>query len=219
MSQYVLLDFQLDSKAANSVLYFGNLSAFGVRVAENGVYLYERGWNARPQWWLPETIVLPADQLFRYHNSTLSTQNTSQYGPSLYHSPVVVKGLSIFSTREIVGLLPGDYNATFWWEVMAKKPGTQVNVSIVENPVLFNITPIFSTSTQVHYAITQAMGSSSALVPSYLQPPSTGPETLGNLTVPFQLVTPGEVSMVVYEQSARMSLVLFAIVLTQTSPA
>lgn len=217
MSQYVLLDFTLDSKAANSVLYFGNLSPFGVRVAAYGVYLYERDWKVGPQLWVPQTIVLPANHMVNLHNSSLSYSNTSQYGPSLYHPASGHKGNPLFSARQIVGLLPGDYKATFWWKIMAGQTGAQVSLSIAEYPALFNVSSTFNTSTQIHYGITQVIGSYSPLIPTFFQNGSKH-TTVGNTTVPFQLATPGNLSMTVYEQTANMSLVLFAVVLTQTSP-
>ncbi len=128
MSQYVVLDFQLDQASALAVLYFGNnLTGYGVVAADQGAILYERGWTSAPELWSPETTTLAARQ---------SSSNASVYTTKAYH-----------------GLPVGAFTATFWWTENTTASGGSVKVAVKEVPVAVDPEVKYQTSAAAKYAV------------------------------------------------------------------
>lgn len=220
MSQYVLLDFQGDRESALMVVYFGNLTPYGVRAAADGVYLYERGWTGPPTLWVPESFVIPAGSMTPYGNSVITSQNSSPYGPSLYRPPGGNVGSQILAIHGLGYLPPGEYVATFWWTVSAPTDGRQLNVSVKDTPLVFVPQPAYTNSEQVRYQITLTTSLPISLVPSsdLIVPTGSAPTVVGNFSLTFNWAPPGFVHFHVLERSDQMSLLVYALFLTQVAP-
>lgn len=128
MSQYVVLDFQLDPMTTLAVLYFGNnLTGYGVLAADDGAVLYERGWSAPPVLWIPEQVTLTARQ---------SATNASVYTTKTYHDLPV-----------------GEFAATFWWGDNESVGTGTLRVTVRNVPVVVEATLNYETATGAKYTL------------------------------------------------------------------
>lgn len=128
MSQYVVLDFQLDPTSTLAVLYFGNnLSGYGVLAADDGAVLYERGWTSAPELWVPEQTTLVARQ---------SATNSSVYNTKTYHDLPV-----------------GEFIATFWWGDNTSAVGGTIKVTVRTVPVVIDADLRYETAAAAKYSI------------------------------------------------------------------
>lgn len=128
MSRYVLLDYALDEEGAITVLYYGNnLTGYGVKAADGGAVLYERGWTEAPALWIPEAFALSARQ---------NTTNSSTY-----------------TTTRVSGVAIGVYVASFVWNANLSGVAGTLKVKVNEIPSSVAVSVRWASALQTHYNI------------------------------------------------------------------
>jgi hypothetical protein len=218
-SRFLAIDYWVDP--ANAVIFRGlaNLTGFGLYAAEDGAYLYQRGWTGLPSAWAPWASIWAGSQLTS-HNGSNSELYASSEGPSYYHSAGGIVGGSLWAGPRLLYLPPGNYSVTFDLELQDPTVGPHLKVQVVETPAYFDQSTLFTYSGYSYHMVTihpepvAAQPVVSAKVPNVAMPSLTGM----NLTLAFDWTTAGYVSFPGVELSTTMSVYLTSISVRENYP-
>jgi uncharacterized membrane protein len=218
-SQYLALDYWVDP--ANAVIYNGltNLSGFGLYAAEDGAYLYERGWTGPPDAWAPWEDSWAGSQLTTRNGST-SGLYASPEGWSYYHPAGNAVGGSLWAGPRLLYLPPGNYSATFNIELQDPAKNAHVKLQVVETPAYFQdyIVAAFSGYSFHNVTIRPENETPKSLVQSKLASAPVPTLTPMSVTLTFSWTSPGFVSFTGTELSTTMSMYLTSINLVENFP-
>jgi uncharacterized membrane protein len=143
-SNFVAIDYRVDPTAAFFYQYYlsetGALSEFGLYAAEDGAYLYERGWHEAPSFWMPWTTTLAGSQLTIFPGNKTSPAGGSILGTSLFHDqdPTGWKKGPIWAGPGMLYLPPGNYSVSFNLDLYDRNRGSQLLLQATAAPA--NIT-------------------------------------------------------------------------------
>lgn len=166
-SNFVVVDFSIDFSGAAILLYFANLSAFGLRAQLLGAELYERGWTGGPQLWSPSNYTAPGgDMITKF--SHVDTSVDSPLGPGLQAGPGLPFGTQIWTGPYYYELPAGEYQATLRIRVIAVEPGTQMRIDLAAHPILVQAVPFNHSPKGQDYTFSITTGASSVLQSAYV---------------------------------------------------
>ena len=215
-SNFVAIDYRVDPTAATFYRYYSNLSAFGLYAAEDGAYLYERGWQGAPSFWMPWTAALAGGQLTINHTiGSISPSYASPLGPSLYHKadPKAPAKAEIWTGPRLLYLPPGNYSVTFDLELNEQNKGPQLLLRALAAPAIVEDNVTFTTGQERFHTV--------KIVPGSGNPPPLGSYTVNatkinrwiqqNVTISFEWNSTGYVSFPGTYLSNMMSLYLVSI--------
>lgn len=217
-SQFVLTDYLVDAQAAVILQYFANLSPFGLYAAADGAYLYERNWASSPDYWIPWTTSWAGGALTPVTAST-SQQFASALGPSLYHPRGGTSGVNIWTGPDELYLPPGNYAATFDFEMIAPTPGKQLELRATATPAKVSDTLFAVNSLGSHHEISISHSTAKAVVLNQSTFNTTKilrSATLETVTLHFSWDSTGYVGFPGIELATDMSLYLVSIDVTQS---
>lgn len=218
-SNYVLIDYAVDPRDSVIIRNLSNLSSFGLFAAEDGAYLYERGWENRPPAYFDAwSTAMAGGTLHPTANNSISRQVVSSLGPSLYHPAGGKPNDQLWLGRPSVHVPPGRYQVTFSFEIYSPTKNTSVVFKVVEDPAKIVDKTFASNSLGSHHRIKivrtlthVTLGSSSyALYSPYLIEASA--------SITFNWNGTGFLNFPGYEMSNQMSMYLLSITLVQLSP-
>ncbi len=219
-SNFVAVDYRDDPTPATFYQYYSNLSPFRLYAAEDGAYLYERGWHGAPSFWIPWTLSLAGGQLTLNHTiASISPSYASPMGPSLYHNedPSGPKKAQIWTGPRILYLPPGNYDVTFNLELYAHAKGPQLLLRAVETPALVEDNVTFATGQEMYHTVKIIAGSGAFqnLANYTVDATQTSTWIQQNVTIPFEWNSTGYVSFPGTYLSNTLSLYLVSIQVVQ----
>jgi uncharacterized membrane protein len=218
-SNFIAVDYLADGPNAVILQHYTNLTGFGLLAADEGAYVYERGWRAAPSAWSPWTSEWPGSQLTTA-TGTLSDRFASPLGQSLYHHAGGLRGQPLWSGPGELYLPPGNYSVTFNLEVSAPMAGAQLSLRAVSDPALVQDHLVLNNPVEsYHRVIVKPSGLAPVLLGQrWVNTTSANPNpTQYNVTMPFKWDTTGYVNFPAVELSVTMSMYLVSIVVVQTS--
>ena len=224
-SDFVAIDYRVDPTAAVFYRYWSNLSAFGLYAAEDGAYLYERGWPSasNPNFWAPWSSALAGGQLTANQGSATNQYANSSLGPALYHgaSATSKNNSLIWSGPGMLYLPPGNYSVTFDLYLTAQDKGPQLKLQIRENPAWVNDSNLSLPGGERYHTVTIAPDRSATgiLNQSTVAVPGTELRTLIQryVTISFEWNSTGYVSFPGIELSQGLSVWLVSVQVLQQS--
>ncbi len=224
---YILIDYSDPSNLLSAtILYqYANLTAFGVRAAVNGIYLYERGWTGAPQLWAP--LTLSADLTSLAVGNAQWLPNGGPGGqPVLAHPAGLENGTTFWRSKQSVFpayLAPGIYRVTLEFDLHAQQVGPQLLVSMTDvYPVLtLGITNIaglnvsnFRDIFTVQRFVTSPIGAI-----TFSNPGPGAMNWTGNLTAQLAWTAPGALFTSGWIISPTLEAALYGIELTELNPS
>ncbi len=219
-SRYVAVDYAVDPLGSEILITDANLSNFGVRSAENGAVLLQRGWTAGPTLWLP-TVESLAGASLKPVNSTVSGRYSTGLGDTLFHSAGGQVGGRLWEGPSLIDLPLGVYKLTISYEVASSAAGPAVQFSVFASTARVVDTPLFSVSGETYYAA--SMGASSA--PSQTLASANASVTSAGTTYHLQTTTlnftvdrTSYLSFPATELSTAMSIYLVELAVQEASP-
>jgi uncharacterized membrane protein len=228
-SQYILVDFQIDSVPAQTLLQFANfpngLSAFGVEAAVAGAYLLARGWTGPPELWTPFDFTIPASALNALGSSSVRSSNVSGYSGAIYHGSGT-NGTQLWngppSLPSGFGLPPGQYSISFTIHGITNVTGGNLSVRVQLTPVVFVPVVLVSNSAGTHYDVmleAQTLERYNATYANITAPNASSRWT--NLSVSTTVDWPidAKLSFVAVLKSPHIASSIYGIVITQESAA
>ncbi len=135
LSDYVVLDYQVDARYAAILGADANLTGFGVLGSAGGGIVFERGWDAPPTVWTPEDLDIAGGDILGRTSVAASSYSTG-LGDSLYHAAGGSKGTVLWTGPRTPYLPTGTYSVTYDMELLAPTAGPQLNVSVLATPVV-----------------------------------------------------------------------------------
>jgi uncharacterized membrane protein len=133
-SQYVVLDFVIDSYSSQLMQYFGNYAGFGVVVASSGVVLLERGWHSPPlpQFWQGPSVVINAT------GSEVAALPRFANPPVLIYGPTRASNKSAFlAGPALIRPAPGEYRFSVLFSSSKAFTGTLFRLNLTATPFMF----------------------------------------------------------------------------------
>ena len=185
-SQFVLLDFSVSYFDSAFIVNYADLSGFGIRVEEDQIVLYERGWTGPPQIWVPVREEWCGGQLGTTDQSFIvpsTVPGCSGALRSVMNPPL--NSLLWYGPYDY-GLPPGEYAVTYWLSVMAQSTGGQIRIYTLSYPLRFAVTPSGPISEQHTYSfIMSSNGNNQTILnETVLQNPGPSPRELAqNVTL------------------------------------
>ena len=226
-SQYMLVDFQVDPTAAQILLKYANfsggLSAFGLKAAVAGTYLFERGWTGPPVMYTPFDETIQASDMIPEGHSSITGSNISAYPESIQSPPSPVGTQLWTGPLQLLsgyGLPPGDYTITFDYYAKPANSGSQVTVRVVETPITYVATPFVVTSSGTHYLVTQSVQTANrTTIGSYLVTTMNASGHWSNVSTTLSVQAPpnAKIGFNAVTDSSTVSTRLYSIVIQQTS--
>jgi uncharacterized membrane protein len=218
-SNYVAIDYAMDRPVPAFLQDLANLSGFGVRAADNGTYLFERGWTGAPTLWAPISNYWPGGELNALQGSYSTDYSVAGAG-TVYHPPGGTVGTQIWAGPRFLYLPPGNYTATFHLELRAPNPGKQLSLAIGRLPAVVTDS-VYLNEGDRHFhevSIGPAANMSSVLASSTVKTTnaSTNFQPV-NVSLSFSWPTVGYVSFPGTLLSATMSVYLVGVSVVQTS--
>jgi hypothetical protein len=181
-SQYLLMDYlagYLPQRSAIFLSQYTNFSRFGLRAADNGVYLYERGWSGKLSLWDPYSIDLPGKDF------SLSFKSQGGHPIETFRSP----NLDL--------LPPGRYAVSLVLNLTrmgSPPPGTHLYMSIgfAHHPLVEQPTGSYGSMTRYDWAYGPISYDRLLAESVYLSNSTTSPKSYTRVvTLQLNLVTPG----------------------------
>jgi uncharacterized membrane protein len=227
-SQYILVDFQVDPTDAQILLKYANftggLSAFGLKAAVAGAYLFERGWTEPPVMYVPFDQTIQVSDMIPEGPSTRTSSNISVYPGSIQTPPTAV-GTQIWTgplqLLSGYGLPPGNYTISFEYYVKATSPGSQVTVRVVQTPITYNATPNVVSPSGTHYLVTPyvVLGNRTTLASTVISvaTATTGRWANESRVLTIQASPNSKIGFIAVTDSSSVTTRLYEIVITQTS--
>jgi len=220
-SQFVAVDYQVDQLDSEVLIGVTDLNGFGVRAAEGGAVLLQRGWTAAPSPWEPYQQGIAGAGL-----KGVSANDSSRYatslGKSLFHPSGGQPGEKLWQGPNEVSLPLGNYSVRFELEIVAPQSGPQLRLSVTETPALVKDTPEFSIQGETYYAASVAPSSMPAiqLADQTISVASGSPSVQSVVsTLSFNLGQTGYLAFPAFEESSSMSVYLVDIQITEVAPS
>ncbi len=138
-SQYVLVDFEVDFGGAALLTARANLSGFGLEAADQGAYLYERGWTGPPTLWVPFEDTVNAAGGITPDEGVLEPAVPGQSGPYVLHTPSMGTG-RIWSGPSVETVPPGEYRISADLEVATNGTAPRGALTVLDAPLEINET-------------------------------------------------------------------------------
>lgn len=221
-STYVLIDYQVDSFGAYAMAYFANLSGFGLLAADQGAYLYERGWSAPPQLWVPYSATF-APSAMSSDVAAIDPALSTPSGPS--RAWVRASGtndlVTVWTGPFSMLVPPGNYTVSLWLKGTAKQAGSVIlSTKVLRSPV--SITAVASGQTskgqRFQVQIHAASGTPGFLTEYNLSLGKASTSIEENLSIPFNWMEDGRLNIASTATGLATSMILFEVTLTQTAP-
>ncbi len=219
-SDYVLTDYQIDPTSAVFYRSLGNLSGFGVYAAQDGAYLYERGWTYSAAYFVPWGKTFAGGSLIPTQGNVVSQQVQSSFGPSLYHPAGGNISEKLWSGPNDVAVPPGTYQVTFSFEIRTTNASASVLFRVAESPASVNVAQYATSSLGSHYRVslvpTKSVNQTILGQSKYAAYDSQ--LTTSSMTIDFAWSGTGYLDFPAFEESTKMSMYLLGISLVQLSP-
>jgi uncharacterized membrane protein len=218
-SDYVAVDYSVDTANSEILMTMSNLSGFGVLGSSASAVLYERGWNSAPTLWHPFSESLPGASL-KGPGANSSGRFATSLGPSLYHAPGGTVGQRIWNGPNLIALPLGTYRVTVVMEISSSHSGDLLDANVTWTPARVVDTPVFSGAGETYYSASVSMANSPADTLAS-RTVSTSAPTSGyvpvNLEFNVTLANTGYLSIPAYEQSTSMSVYLVSLQFVEIS--
>ncbi len=219
-ARYILLDYSKasDLVATSFIHKYANLSTFGVQAAVDGIYLYQRGWRAAPEIWVPQTLTMPPKDITPAANTELLA-GTSSGPPSLYHPPGLQDNGLLWSAQPQTRLSPGTWRILADCQVDSGQPGRQLTVRAWESYPIVGLTQgrIDGVNVSVGPDTFQITGWSGKALGASTRAADGVEAWTGNLTLNLTWTIPGILAIRGWAISPTATLYLYSVVFIQTS--
>jgi uncharacterized membrane protein len=218
-SKFIAIDYIADGPNAVILQHYTNLSGFALVAAQEGAYIYERGWSGSPSAWTPWTS-WSAGADMSPHTGAPSDNFASPLGPSLFHHAGAPKGQPLWSGPGQLYLPPGNYTVTFNLELVAPTPGAQLTLRAVSDSAVVQDRLVLDNPIESYHRIVVKPGAASPVVLGQRWVNTTtaiATPTPFNVTIPFKWDTTGYLNLPGVELSTTMSMYLVSVVVTQSS--
>lgn len=223
---YVLIDYSDPNEllSATVLSQFANLSAFGVRAAVEGIYLYERGWVGPPQLWEPLTLSADLTSLVP-GNAVLLPHGGPGGQPAIVHSGGLANGTTFWRSKQSAFpayLAPGVYRVSLEISCHTDQAGPQLLVSMADDYPVLGVGPTviagqnvsnFRGNFTVEGFVTSTIG---AL--TFSNPGNGTFSWSGNLTALVSWTSPGALFTSGWIVSGSLQAELYGIDLVEVSP-
>jgi uncharacterized membrane protein len=218
-SNYVALDYRVDPTAAVFYHYYSDLSGFGLYAAEDGAYLYERGWDAGPSYFSPLSSSWAGGNLIPGLGSPSGLYSSSS-GPSFFHPAGGHAHDMLWSGPRDLYLPPGNYTVTFDLELIAPTPGAQLQLQASATPADVQDQVVLTTAHANYHMVDISPGNATSLDLGDATLRTTSAEatpTEHSVSFSFNWNATGYVSFPGFELSNSMSMYLVSIEVAQQS--
>jgi hypothetical protein len=218
LSQFVLFDYKTDPFSAWIIQDTANLSAFGLEVEADGIFLYERGWSGPPRLWVPETFIVYGNQV--EGNVPGEKVVSGPNGPALYIPPhVFVPQVLMLFGPSLYTVPAGRYLVTFSLALQSQSQGAQLRLESGGAPQLVNVSKINVSPQGYDYAFQVGIGSFQFLNLSFVSSTSSGSSLLFlNQTMDVDWPNPWDWLNQIYTVTDTAAVTLYSIEIQQIAP-